>query len=77
LPGRTPTEAVDDFLEPLKDAVACVAQAKFTVSPGGRSQRGRDHALTLNNDEPVKLKCSPALMLRVTMHYEILPNEPV
>jgi len=75
LPGRSPSEAVEDFLEPLKDAVACVAHAKFTYSRGGRSQRGKIHALTLNRDEPVKLKCAPVLMLRVGMQCEIVPND--
>jgi len=75
LPGRSPREAVDDFLEPLKDTLACIARAKFTLSRDGRSQRGKTHALILNKDEPVKLKCNPVLMLRVGMHYEIVPND--
>jgi hypothetical protein len=30
LPGRNPREAVEAFLDPLKDSVACIARAKIT-----------------------------------------------
>jgi hypothetical protein len=77
LPGRSPREAVDAFLEPLQDAISCVARAKITLSPGGRGEPGKIHGLTVNEDEPIKLKCKPVLMLRIGMLYEIVQtNEP-
>jgi hypothetical protein len=80
LPGRDPREAVEAFLEPLKDTISCVAKAKIILSHDGWGGIGRVHALTVNNDQPVKLKCRPTLMLRVTMHYEIVrtkePDRP-
>lgn len=75
LPGRNTREAVEAFLEPLRDTVSCVAHAKITLSPGGWGELGRVHGLTLNNDQPVKLKCRPAVMLRVGMLYEIVRSE--
>jgi hypothetical protein len=72
LPGRDPREAVDAFLEPLRDTLSCVARAKITLSPGGRGEAGKVHALTVNDDQPIRLKCRPALMLRVGMLYEII-----
>lgn len=55
--------------------MSCVAHAKITLSPGGWGEPGKVHGLTLNNDQPVKLKCHPALMLRVGMLYEIVRTE--
>lgn len=78
MPGRNPREAVDDFLEPLKDSLSCIAHVKITLSRGGWSQRGRTHALTVNDDQPVAMRFpagKPRLLLRVGMHYEIVPNE--
>jgi hypothetical protein len=56
----------------VKDTLSCIARAKITLSPGGRGKTGRVHALTLNDDQPIKLKSQPALMLRVGMQYEIV-----
>jgi hypothetical protein len=76
LPGRTPREAVDAFLEPLRDILSCVAQAKICLSHDGYGRMGRTHALTVNNDTPVPLKCSqPRLSLKIAMHYEIVHTE--
>ena len=72
MPGRNPREAVEAFLEPLRDSVSCIARAKITLSPGGWAETGRTHSLVLNEDQPIKLKGQPALMLRVGMLYEIV-----
>ena len=75
MPGRNPREAVDAFLEPLKDTISCVARAKITLSHDGRGGTGKIHGLTVNNDMPVKLTCRPVLMLRIGMLYEIVRTE--
>jgi hypothetical protein len=80
LPGRNPREAVDAFLEPLRDALSCIARVKITLSPGGYGLRGKTHALTVNDDKPIKLRYppkTPVLMLRVCMQYEVVPNDQV
>jgi hypothetical protein len=75
LPGRNPREAVDEFLDPLKDTISCLARAKITLSPGGWADPGKRHALTANEDQPIKLKCKPVLMLRIGMQYEIVRTD--
>lgn len=55
--------------------MSCVAHAKITLSQGGWGETGRVQGLTLNTDQPVKLKCRPVLMLRVGMQYEIVPAD--
>ena len=72
MPGRTPKEAVDAFLDPLKDTLSCIAHAKFTLSEGGYNTPGRIHSLTLNRNEPIKLK-GPRFLFKLQMAYEIIP----
>jgi hypothetical protein len=78
LPGKTPRGAVEAFIDPLKDTLSCVAHAKITLSPGGWAETGKIHGLTVNDDQPVKLRRrqrGPVLMLRVQMLYEIIRTE--
>lgn len=75
MPGRTPREAVDAFVEPLKDIVSCVARAKINLSHGGWGVVGKIHALTVNRDQPITLKCRPVLLLKIGMLYEIIRTE--
>jgi hypothetical protein len=74
LPGKRPAEAFHAFVEPLQDALSCLAQAKVTVSAGGVNVAGRVHALTVNNDQSIRLKAKP-LLLRVRMQYEIIQDD--
>jgi hypothetical protein len=75
LPGRTPREAVDAFLQPLQDALSCVARAKICLSHDGRGMVGKIHGLTVNNDQPITLKGRPTLLLKLGMLYEIVRTE--
>jgi len=75
LPGRTPREAVDAFVAPLQDIVSCVARAKINLSHDGWGMAGKIHALTVNGDQPITLKCRPALLLKIGMLYEIIRTE--
>jgi hypothetical protein len=43
---RTPREAVDAFLDPLKDVLSCIARAKLTLSHDGWDGTGKIHGLT-------------------------------
>lgn len=58
MPGRTPTEAVEEFLGPIRDALSCIARGKVTTSPSGaRSpQVGRQYQWHLNNGAGAPLR---------------------
>jgi hypothetical protein len=62
-------------VEPLKDIVSCVARAKINLSHGGWGVVGKIHALTVNRDQPITLKCRPVLLLKIGMLYEIIRTE--
>jgi hypothetical protein len=74
LPGRTPREAVDAFVASLQDILSCVARAKINLSHDGWGMPGRIHALTVNRDQPITLRCRPALLLKIGMLYEIMES---
>lgn len=69
MPGRTPVEAIDAFLDPLREALACVARAKITLTPGARGSVGELHQWTLNEDDPVPIGGNN--LLRASMHFEL------
>ena len=46
--------------------MSCVARAKITLSPGGWAETSRIHGLTVNEDQPIKLKCRPHPKTRVS-----------
>lgn len=69
MPGRTPVEAVDAFLEPLKSAVSVLGAAKIVTSPGGRSTPGVDHAWSLNGETGYS---SGGWHFEAAMHYRII-----
>ncbi len=62
-------------MEPLKDIVSCVATAKINLSHDGWGMAGKIHALTVNRDQPITLKCRPALLLKIGVLYEIIRTE--
>lgn len=72
MPGRTPQEAEQAFLEPLRQALACIARAKFlfTKSPTGK-------ALLL---DAASVAGQQQFILEVTHYYKIVGpipfNEP-
>lgn len=69
MPGRTPEEATQNFIDPLQRAVSCVTNAVFRTT--GYYQRLEPHALTLR---PMYAALQvptgeQALALRVTLHF--------
>ena len=71
--GRTPAEAVQNFLGPLQQAISCVTKTVLNVS-GGYSPRedGEPHTLVLGDGSPDRLGSNPPLFLTVALHYHIV-----
>jgi len=74
LPGRSPAEAVANFLEPLQRAASCVTRTPFIISAGGRHTVGKVHSLTWPNFEPVPVQGPKGeiVTLDLAIQYEIL-----
>ena len=70
MPGRSPAEAVEVFLAPLKEAVACIGPGHITLSRGARGVVGETHSWTLNGGQHIAV--GPGHGLQASMHFETL-----
>ncbi len=81
MPGRTPQEAFSAFVDPLGEALKCVATAKILHSAGGTVRLGVEHALMItgnDNDGYTKLRSLPdkrKLEFMARMRYLIIEDE--
>lgn len=77
MPGRTPYEAVEAFLQPLRRTISCIASAQLNPSPGGRQKTGKVHALVVNWNEPLELRSDRyKYLFSARMKYEIVKTDP-
>jgi hypothetical protein len=75
MPGRTPTDAVVAFLEPLRDALRVLdGVAKLSVSPKGGYRKGERYSWVLNGAEGMDL--GPAGRFIASMEFEIIDTDP-
>lgn len=76
--GRTPHEAVQNFLQPLSLALSCVTRDVLNNSPGrGRrwDPNGGPYKAVLADGGPVKLAGGSGLTLSVIHHFRIVESE--
>jgi hypothetical protein len=71
--GRTPREAVQNFLNPLSQALSCVTRAILLVG-GGYHVTDNPHALALSED-PTVLGRDRRYALTLSQHYRIVKAE--
>ncbi len=72
--GRTPSEAVQNYLEPLQRAISCVTNSVLNVR-GGYHPSADPHPLALAGGAPVSLSSNPAISMSVLQNYRILEYE--
>ena len=68
--GKTPRQAVENFLAPIRQAVSCITHS-FVIS-GFDPDNSRPQVLTINNGDPVKLISTPTFYLTVQMQYRVV-----
>lgn len=71
--GKTPAEAVQNFLDPLSQALSCVTRAILLVG-AGYYVADEPHALALSED-PAPLGRDRRYALKLIQHYRIVPAE--
>jgi hypothetical protein len=72
--GKTPSEAVQNFLSPLQRALSCLTNEILLVSKRGYQQSLSPHTLTLSSS-PVELGRDKRLALKLVQHYRIVEYE--
>lgn len=81
MPGRTPQEAFSAFVDPLGEALKCVAHTKILHSAGGNARLDVEHGLFitgLDNEGYTKLKPTPGkpkLEFMARMRYLIIKDD--
>lgn len=78
MPGRTPYGAFSAFVEPLANALSCVAVAKIQPSPKGKTEQGPVHTLFLTgirNDGHVRLGGPTRLEFQARIFYKIVEDD--
>jgi hypothetical protein len=75
--GRTPAEAVRAFLDPIQQALACIAPGKITVSGGGLNPvLGKQYSWGLNNGAGAELLSDgPDLTLFAAMYWKLIEDD--
>jgi len=71
VPGRTPAEAVQNFLDPVQKALSCVCHAVVNVH-GGYHPSTQPHVLTLGDGSPAPLAGNTPLGLSVIQQYRVI-----
>ncbi len=73
--SRTPSEAVNNYVDSIQLAVSCVSNSVVTVR-GGYYPDSTPHTLALNNAEPVRLGGISGLWLLLEQQYRIVQSDP-
>jgi hypothetical protein len=76
MPGRTPYQAFEAFIDPLKGALACVARAKFLVQSEAKWAVDKEHFWALSGDDGyVRLAGPSGLQLLARMRFMIIQEK--
>ncbi len=75
MPGRTPAEAVNNFLGPLQRVISCVTRAQLNVKGGYYPTTDEPHALVLGDGLPQKLPGETDLSLVLKQFYYVIRVE--
>ena len=72
--GRTPAEAVSNYIAPIQLAVSCVTDSVVSVD-GGYYPSTMPHLLTMNRETPVRLGGESQLWLLLHKYYRIVESD--
>ena len=72
--GRTPPEAVNNYVDPIQRAVSCVSDSVVSVD-GGYYVSHTAHVLALNRGIPVRLGGISRVWLSLQQYYRIIETE--
>jgi hypothetical protein len=77
VPRKTPYEAVEAYVQPLREAISCLSQTAHFATAGGHYVSDKPHVLTLVDGARLRLQSSDDtdLTLSVSQQYEIVEDE--
>lgn len=72
MPGASPSEAIDRFLDPIRVALACLpGNAQVTLSRGARAGGDKVHRWFLNDGQSAAV-LTREMLIDSTMHFRVL-----
>jgi hypothetical protein len=71
LAGRTPHEAVDNFLVRLRQSTSCITRVQLVISSGGR-EPGSTHIVSFDPNPTLKAADRTTIGLSVVHYYEVV-----
>jgi hypothetical protein len=75
LAGRDAHEAVNNYREPLKDAVGCVTNPVLLFSEHGGYRVGEEYSLALMEGDPVQLSGTARIAISVIQYFQVIQDE--
>jgi hypothetical protein len=66
--GKTPTEAVAEFVEPIQEALGCFLKGKVTADSRDERRPGK---IVLSRNDPVQLYGPKRITIEISMDYEL------
>ena len=72
--GRTPVEAVRNYIDPIQIAVSCVTDSVVSVD-GGYYPSAMPHLLTMNRETPVRLGGESRLWFLLHKYYRVIESD--
>lgn len=72
--GRTPTEAVGNYVDSTQLAISCISDWVVTVD-GGYYPSDMPHILTMNRESPVRLSGESRLWFLLIQYYRIIRSD--
>ena len=74
MPGRTPAEAVREYVDTIQLAISCVTNAVADVK-GGYYVSDTPHILELNGSNPIRISGTSGVWLILQQYYRIVQSE--
>jgi len=74
LAGKTSTQAVQNFLDPIRQAVSCIT-THVVIASGFESVSGRAHVITINDGDPIIFPSNKSVRFSFQMQYRIVQAE--
>lgn len=76
MPGRTPHQAVNAFLEPLRASSSCITRSQWVCSPIRGQSWGDIHSVTLNRGDPVSFRVlDRRISLEASIKFTVIEQE--
>lgn len=73
--GKDPDEAFRNFRDPLMEALGCITPGRLTLLHFHRYEEGKEYAIALNDNDPVRLDAPFPLFFTAGQQFQIVRSD--